>query len=425
MPVTVVKDFGKLCSERGMPLEIALQKAMERFMAPGADSRAMMAADARRAFSRYLARARDGKAAPYLDYLAGIRDSDFESTVLVEIPSYRDPELRNTIESALAMAANPDRIRFVVCLQDDDPGMLAYLKSVPGCRFRWFAEKDAPGLCAARYECQRLYGGEDFVLHVDAHMRFARGWDVATIDQWNRCGDPKAVLSTWGLRLSVDMVAAAVDDDIFTRTVWMNNRTISPLWFQDGKWDLRMANGGRQCRDCQPEPGALICGHYVFGPGRMDVDVLEDRHMDFLGDEIPMAVRYYTHGYNVYHPCVACIHHLWAREARLLRRDEGKRASGGERAVRKQREVRRTEKLLGLADHPDVDLGEFGLGTERTLAEFERYAGVCFGRAEILSFADRGEFGGEHAGGDLIPIDWAFRMIGKYGEDRLSWLGWA
>ena len=119
----------------------------------------------------------------YIGYLKDVLVPDLSSTILVEIPSYRDPQVVRTIRAAMDQAANSDRIRFAVCLQDDDPDRLEALEHMPYVRLRYFREADAPGTCAARYACQELYGGEDFVLHADAHMRFARFWDVAIICQ--------------------------------------------------------------------------------------------------------------------------------------------------------------------------------------------------------------------------------------------------
>lgn len=377
--------------------------------------------------------------AKYLDYVADMDDPDLTSTILVEIPAYCDPEVIPTVKAALANAANPDRIRLAVCLQDDDGERLQAMRAMPSVRVKHFAKADAPGTCAARYECQRLYDGEDFVFHVDAHMRFARYWDAVLIDQWRRCRNPKAILSTWALWLQPDELALPVGSDRFAMAVPMGGgrlpsrkyahegpRVIVPYWFGEGRWDLSAAFGGTFFYDGRPRPGALICAHFVFGPGRIDVDVPVDKYMDFTGDEVPVAVRYYTHGYDIFHPSVLPVYHLWPVDFAAAYGSQGRHVDGnkvlvGSALTRKRRQVLRTEKLLGIADHPDVDLGEFGLGTVRTLDEYEAYSGISFRYAEIAEFAARGEFGREHADADRRPMDWQSRLAGQRGEDALGW----
>lgn len=455
-----IESKGGICSIMGkknsFPVRRTVKKQVARGVAPAAGAqrglarfRARVKADlAKCDRTRFMTEERDAAGnvlsrreqarrpgVEYLDYIAGIKDPDLVSTVLVEIPSYCDPELRNTIEAARAMAANPDRIRFAVCLQDDDPDILAYLEALPGCRVKHFAKKDAPGTCAARYECQQLYDGEDFVFHVDPHMRFARYWDAAVIDQWRLCGDPKAILSTWGVDLRKKDLDLPVDSDMFNALVpaegvKIDGRmfadgpgVITGLYFVEGRWDPRF-NYGNYFYDFKPRPGAFICAHYVFGPGRIDIDVPVDRNMDFTGDELAVAVRYYTSGYNIYHPGIACVYHLWRRD---LVYGQDKLAPAGDKirvddgATRKQRQVRRVEKLLRLADRPGVDLAGFDLGTERTLEDYEEYSGLSFRDASITRFCHDGVFCGPHTDFEKSLYDWYPGVVRTRGERALGW----
>jgi len=53
--------------------------------------------------------------------------------------------------------------------------------------------------CKARQLAQSLWDGEEFYLQLDAHMRFAPGWD-AQLTTWLAAAEhtsPKAVLSTY------------------------------------------------------------------------------------------------------------------------------------------------------------------------------------------------------------------------------------
>ena len=61
--------------------------------------------------------------------------------------------------------------------------------------------REATGPCKARALAQKLWAGEEYYLQLDAHMRFAPGWDKALM-QWLRQAEAdhpgsKPVLSTY------------------------------------------------------------------------------------------------------------------------------------------------------------------------------------------------------------------------------------
>lgn len=60
---------------------------------------------------------------------------------------------------------------------------------------------EATGPCKARMLAQKLWGGEEFFLQIDSHMRFTLGWDEHLIrwlaDCEQRAEFGKAVLSTY------------------------------------------------------------------------------------------------------------------------------------------------------------------------------------------------------------------------------------
>src|SRR5205823_10247884 len=49
----------------------------------------------------------------------------------------------------------------------------------------------------ARSKAQQLWQGEDYILTIDRHMRFAEGWDDRLIEILAQCGSDKPILSTY------------------------------------------------------------------------------------------------------------------------------------------------------------------------------------------------------------------------------------
>jgi hypothetical protein len=105
------------------------------------------------------------------------------------VPSFRDPETRWTLRSLFENAERPERVAAGVVWQvearddedlmrpvgADSPELLSlYHSRVRSARL---AAADASGPCAARAIAASLWQGEEFFLSVDAHSRFAKGWD--------------------------------------------------------------------------------------------------------------------------------------------------------------------------------------------------------------------------------------------------------
>ena len=145
--------------------------------------------------------------------------------IFVSVASYRDRDLRNTLHSMFACAANPERLRVGVCAQykdaprtstgkqrqnppstsigerhrldmADDAGAGAGSAAALALPAAWASRvrvmhvdaSVAKGPCFARALIQqRLWAGEPFVLQVDAHMRFVQHWDDALLKELALC----------------------------------------------------------------------------------------------------------------------------------------------------------------------------------------------------------------------------------------------
>ncbi|MCR4720261.1 MAG: hypothetical protein K5655_00870 [Lachnospiraceae bacterium] len=329
----------------------------------------------------------------YCTELEGIKHPDHTSTIHVQIPSFRDPELINTIKSLRSMAADPDRIHIAVCCQGEDESVLEWLSTVPDLKFVFFTRENAPGTCRARYECNRLLSDEDYVLHIDSHMRFAAHWDVMLIDQLRRCGDEKAILTGYCQSYN-ELFDEPVDSNVFTdRSICMAIIETMGGYYGNAATPFLQAVHNRDT-DGEPVRGAMVSAHFLFGPADIDREIPYDPYMFFVGDELPMALRYYTHGYNVYHPGICCVWHLYERNKVLpahgLTYEWSDNAEGG-MTLRLWIEKKRIMKLYGMETN-DQNLEGFCLGKERSLQDFENFAGVSFKNREISERAYKGDY---------------------------------
>ena len=106
--------------------------------------------------------------------------------IFVQIASYRDPDIKNTIEHALKMADKPDNLIFGICDQSSKPIDVNIFNFSGQINYEHVDPKDSEGPCWARAKIQEMFNNEDFYLQIDSHMQFQNGWDSYLIDYINK-----------------------------------------------------------------------------------------------------------------------------------------------------------------------------------------------------------------------------------------------
>ncbi len=137
-------------------------------------------------------------------------------------------------------------------------------------------------------------------------------------------------------------------------------------------------------------PAAFAAGGFIFGPAQRLVDVPYDPHVYFIGEEINLSVRLWTAGWDLFVPNQVLIYHHYAptggRKVPWLDDPESHRLHDVS--------VQRLRHLFGMQPSTDrralYDLDRYGLGTARTLAQYEAFAGVRFRDRRVEDWARRG-----------------------------------
>jgi hypothetical protein len=144
----------------------------------------------------------------------------------------------------------------------------------------------------------------------------------------------------------------------------------------------------------QPIRSRFWAGGMHFSHAEAMLQVRCDPHLEelFFGEEVSRAVRFWTHGFDLFAPHRHLTWHLWSRTHRPVfwenRDDEAKqRLAGSQRRVRY---LLGTE-TDGVPEECLTELDRYGLGSERTLADYEQFSGVDFGR---LLINERAVYGG-------------------------------
>lgn len=280
--------------------------------------------------------------------------------IFVSIAAYRDRDLPRTVGSALDTAADPSRLRFGICHQFDAETAADLAPWADDPRFLIDAVRhgESRGVCWARARVQDLYDEEPYMLQIDAHMRFDDGWDERCVRMLHAVDSERPVITNYPLPFTRDPDGTEV-----------RKEKVGPrrLGLEPGVPLERLRQRSEPVADC-PRPGRhhFVAAGFLFSVGRLCRDVPYDPHLYFHGEEITLAVRAYTHGYDIYYPNENVIWH-WYDHPNRLHWDDHRHHQALDARSR-----RRVSRLL----RGGHGMGRYGLGTHRTVRDYEHLAGL-------------------------------------------------
>ncbi|WMD20254.1 GlcNAc-transferase family protein [Achromobacter seleniivolatilans] len=327
-------------------------------------------------------------------------------SIFVQIASYRDPELIPTLHDLIERAQRPENLRVVVCWQhapDEQIGMFFSNRfeqwqlqpQAPFTRhtFHYLGARidliDVPyeqskGACWARNLIQQDYQDEAYTLQLDSHHRFVQHWDTQLIGMTEqlRAHSPKPLLTAY--LPSYTPSEPGVDRSTPVRPHGMRFLRFIPegailfTGFPLPDWETLQA----------PVRARFYSGHFTFADGSFAREVRHDPDYFFHGEEISLAVRAFTHGYDLYHPHRCLAWHEYARKGRVKIWDDHNGAARDAGIVsevwwaRNERSLARNRALFGMdqgeSHVPSPQDSEYGFGNVRSLEDYEAYAGICF-----------------------------------------------
>jgi len=334
------------------------------------------------------------KPAPGVDPDALRSELEGQPTIFVSIASYRDSLCHNTLEEALKWADYPRRLVFGVVEQnalheapelrcDYTPKPCSEEPSQSLCRHRSQLRllrvdaAKARGPCFGRHRSERLYRGEHFVMQLDAHSFFVKGWDTKIIEQWRETGNEYAVLSTYPsdyryFDSAKGQIAASSPHTVpvMCRAKFVEDGMVRP----DAAGEVSPKVGKTPI--LAPLWGAGIAfsrGHRIL---RVPYDCCLD--MMFAGEEFSMAARMWTHGYDFYAPNPTVAYHWYARPKppRLFWENSFAAPRAAARSARRVLAMLGDPPAHGEYDASDIAPGDtYGLGKRRPLQIFLRLFG--------------------------------------------------
>lgn len=300
-------------------------------------------------------------------------------TIFVSIASYRDPELIPTIYDCIAKARRPDDLHIGVCWQhgpEETMVSMAHDKRIDVLDVEW---RDSKGVCWARAEIMRLWRGEDYYLQIDSHHRFVPGWDVKFIEQAHLTGSAKPMITTYCQGYIPD-----TGQPLSNRPTKM----VFDYFTADGLPMYRAVSLAADCEGRRPLRSRFVSAHFLFTTGRFVQEVEYDPRLYFHGEQIMLALRAYTWGYDLFHPSEAILFHQYSREARAKHWSDHSDSAAVD-VPWHERDRSSRELVVNFLRSPYK--GRFGCGSIRTAAQYEVYAGIDFGRRMVQDFTLAGE----------------------------------
>ena len=291
-------------------------------------------------------------------------------TIFVQIASYRDPELVPTVLDCIAKAKHPKSLHICIGWQHAGDEDISQIKNLPQVKIIDVPYTETKGACWIRSKIQQQYDGETYTLQLDSHHRFAQDWDVTAIEMYKslkESGVTKPLLSSYL--------------PSYDPTTEPNGRVMEPWqvnydrFLPEGVIFLRPST----LRDWQnrtlPAPSRGFSAHFIFTQGKWCLEVPYDPDLYFHGEEISLAVRSFTKGYDLFAPHKVFIWHQYTRANQKKHWDDHKNWNDINLISYK-----RVKILLGIdGENPNqINFGAYGLGTKKTLTDFENFAGVDF-----------------------------------------------
>lgn len=300
-----------------------------------------------------------------------------ESSIFISIASFLDPELLPTLESLSSNANRPNMLNVCIGFQYNEeikkqlPQILKYKNAFGKLELICIEADKSKGCCWVRSEIQKKYSGEKYFLQLDSHHRFIEGWDDKCINMYKDLYDQgyNPVLTAYVPSYDPDN-----DPEGRVQEAWQLN---FDRFIPEGTFftiPSKMENTSR------PRRSAFLSAHFLFTEGGFINKVPYDPNLFFHSEEGSLAIRAFTHGYDLFNPNEIICWHEYTRKGRVKVWDVKK---DWEKA--NDESHKRNRELFGV-DCDVKDFGRYGLGDKRTLREYCEFSGIFPKTREIYKF---------------------------------------
>lgn len=294
-------------------------------------------------------------------------------SIFVQIATYHDYELPNTINDILEKSSGNNHINIGVYLcyhksQDIEIPNLSNVKVKTGMA------PEGIGLGYSRLQAHNFYDGETYYLQIDSHSKMNKNWDeqiISYIKEYKDMGFEKPLITNYPRNYWYD------DNGVLGMD---SGERITQISFHEKPEQFKALRIPTQTAMDNKEDNIFsrsISGGSVFTVGGF---LVPNPRIAFYGEEIFIAARAYTNGYDLLLPKSQYMYHLYfdhsrieASKRRLIWQDWSEEFAELDRVSKEEIYKTLTEGTVG-PEH---------LGTERTLEDYGRLIGLNFNTGEV------------------------------------------
>jgi hypothetical protein len=129
----------------------------------------------------------------------------------------------------------------------------------------------------------------------------------------------------------------------------------------------------------KPILASAVAAGFIFAPSSIIKDVKYDPDFYFTGEEASLAIRFFTSGYNLYHPNINLFYHYYTRKEQKKHWSDHKNWSDYSK-----RASNRLNCLLGRNNN--FDMKEHGLGSVRSMEDWRIYSGIDYQNKKLHKY---------------------------------------
>jgi hypothetical protein len=256
-------------------------------------------------------------------------------------------------------------------------------------RVLYVHETEALGPAVARYFASKLWGGETYFVQCDSHLMFAQDWDEKyRLEIQATRNFPKSVLSSYppGFQATTN---GRVHESNGARLCSCSTRVEDPN-------PIVRINTGVPYSGHEPRPTQIpfIAAGFFFTRAEFLQDVPFDPFLPwlFMGEEIALSMRAWTHGWDIYAPRKNLIAHqyrpgymglpkFWGTVNRLFHGSANNNVLQAPVIKRVKNMVGYPDSTLDIIERDEMEIvltgiEHYGLGTTRSWEEYLDFANM-------------------------------------------------
>lgn len=302
--------------------------------------------------------------------------------IFISIASYQDPLLLETLCSAYENAEKKEQLRFVVCEQAETGIDLQSIKFKHLIEYELIHPLMAKGPCWARARIQGFLNNERYYLQIDSHTIFSKNWDSILINYHSWIEDSlknNVVITGYprAFKPNKDLTSFELNTT-FKKTLGLSFH--ENKLFDDGHYSMQKSF---PTGTDTPSKGLLVAGGFIFAKSNFVTEIPYDPKFYFHGEELNLALRLFTRGWDVAHIPRVPLFHLYTDVDKLPRKLHWDPEDEKDRIIKWDTLDKKSKERLTCLIEGQIE-GNFGLGSVRTIQEFSDICGLDLMKKEII-----------------------------------------